>query len=381
MKDIHLFIGIFAILVILYLPNDAFAETFTITTDDNGLDGSIRESNNNNSCTNAGSFDFFVSLVNNLVRTDANPSPDGDCWRAVQEFDISDIPSGSTINSVNFTYQQVLTDNMGATSCDWVSLDVQPSLGDTSAIWDSISDGGTGTVMLNANIDCRTDESNKLIELGAIGITELQDHINNQLNWFAIGVKQNDETINGSQERFALLDGGQSPTPVPTLTVDYTPPLVVSSRTIESDDITVKTDAKIAQVNSTTSRTITVNSTGFADFSGLSGLQNFTGIETVDNIIFNFTINYNASNPTNPNSPFNMTHTDNVYEVSCPNNGPANDVRIKINYTDAHMIDATTTPTCNTGNEITWNVDYTSHGGASGNQEAKMIARIRNTTA
>jgi len=385
-SPIAIFFLIFAILVILYLPNDAFALTFTTTTAD-GLDGTIREINNNNICANTSSLSFFASLVNNLVQADNTGSSTGDCWRAVSEFDISNLPSGSRINSVNFTYEQTLTLNMGATSCDWISLDVQPSTSSASDVWNSISDGGTGTIMLNANTDCRTDETDKLIELGTIGVTELQDHLDNQLTWFGIGVKQNSEVVDATVNRFAIIDSGQSPTPVPTLTVDYDPPVMITPQLFENDGTTIITAGKAFAENSTATwvsgsglslgNVLTLNSTGEADFQGhiRNALNNFTFIETTDNFIVNKTLNYNA---TNSNSTFSVNSL--IFRIDCASTGVGDDVIIKTNDTDGHVITSFSTPSCDANDLITWEIDWIGmeRSGDTTTYTSSVIAEIIN---
>ena len=127
-----------------------------------------------------------------------------DCQRMGVEFDISTVPNDAVITNVTVTYnnQFVFT---GTRTCDWRSLEIQPSTlpassAGTQAFWDDI---GNGTLFISAETDCQTTGTNKTFSVPGF-ITDLQDSIDEGEDWWGIGHKFTSETRDGSVHRSEL---------------------------------------------------------------------------------------------------------------------------------------------------------------------------------
>ena len=149
-------------------------------------------------------------------------SASGACDRAYVEWPISSIPDGSTVTDTDFSDFGITTAT-NARNCDYMPLTNQPLTASDSTLWTDIGDG---TAYVSNDATCTTTGSNKALDLGTAADTEVQARLTTG-DWFAIGIKYNSETRDGSthtQSFVAVEDSVNNDDP--QLTVVYTPPSV-----------------------------------------------------------------------------------------------------------------------------------------------------------
>ena len=290
------------------------------------------------------------------------------CFRAYAEFDISSIPAGSTVSDSVVKYDVQLIYAGGAENCDQVAMTARPSTATADEVWDSIT---SDTVMVDNDATCTTVADNKSEDLGALGDTYFTNQIAS--GWGSIGWKQDLESRGAGNEGLEMASEEGVATPKPTLELTYTTSINTTFN-VDYNNGTALTSGSVIQSNATTSRTISINSTGFAGaFTGLSGNQNVTTKESVDNFVVNKTRNFTPLT--------NIVITTNIYNVDCTQTGSGNDIELKINNTDGHTITAHTTPTCDSNNNIVFNATYSADGANSANFTSSLIASVRNGSA
>jgi len=338
-----------------YSSNSPTKDTYLADDDDNGVCSTSSLSDQ----------DTNISLIIGMEES-SNPF---DCYRALVEWDTTSVPDTATISTVTFKHE-IGTVQANAENCDITEMDFQPS---TRTVVQNFNDIADGNVYIDNSTWCKTTGQNTSIDLGSTAVTDLQNLLSS--DWFAIGIKGNDETQSANDEWIQIKseDNLDPAVPKPTLEVVYTDESDIIPRFFENDGSTVVSTGEILQANSSTTRTISVNSTGQAKFTGLSGNQNFTFKETTDNYVVNQTINYNAVAYDLWATPDSSTF---IHRIDCSSNGAGNDAIIKTNGTDGHHITSYSTPTCNSNDEITWSITWTANGQDSVSYSSSMIVEV-----
>jgi len=167
---------------------------------------------------------YNTTYYHNYIADDLDMGPPapaigGDIFRSYVEWDISDIPDGSTITLVKFKYQG----RIYHTDCEVRAMASQPTAqADTQAgrqvIYD---DAGDGTIYA-APSGFPVEGTNKEIDLGEDACTDLQNGLS--ANWFAIGIQNIDEVYDEYNDKTNAIraEDFSSVTPPPTLYVEYT---------------------------------------------------------------------------------------------------------------------------------------------------------------
>lgn len=118
---------------------------------------------------------------------------------------------------------------------------------------------------------------------------------------------------------------------------------------------------RVIDTNSSTSETISLNGTGWGEFTGLSGNQNFTFIDNSNDFVVYKLINDNIAS--------NIVKTVDTWEIpfNCvsPYTGFQSDFVFQTNDTDGHHITSITNPICINLDEVKFNVTYTANGKSS----------------
>ncbi len=267
----------------------------------------------------------------------------GNCTLSGSSFDINTITDGSTVDSATY---RIDVDAAGGTNCKLVGIDEDIDTSSAQEFYDAL-DGDT--IILTANGFCQSTGNDKDLTINSAGLTWLEGRLSSDEATIGIHIHHGNR-VAGGNNFYSLSDA--------RLQVVYTEPVVeviIEPRFLENDG-TVVTAGEILQQNSTTHRTITVNSTGYATFTGLTGNQNFTFIETTDNYHVNKTINYDAS------VAGTFSSNTNIFDIDCSDTGTGDDLELLINDTGGHHITAFSTPSCSASNVITTTLTYTANG-------------------
>ncbi len=308
------------------------------------------------------------------VEVEASNDAGGFCLRGLPIWDTYQIPNEALVDSIELNHTLKVntlrfddfTEN--ARVCDVNKIDTNIFTASRQQAWD---DAGDGTNFINDSTICTTDSATGTT-LPQSMIDDLQEDLDANQDWWGFGMKYDDETRTGGgidHRTFFLKTGFQ-------LRVNYSNPIhEVNVNVTEATGASVL-DANVIIVNAsgnTSTQTIDNDANGWSNFTGQARLINITAIEKLDNIVVNFTFNKDVT------ADGNLTmraEADNIFTVDCPNNGVGNDITLKINFTDGHHITGMSTPTCNTLNTMTWNVNYTAHGGQSANLTSEVVVRI-----
>ena len=287
--------------------------------------------------------------------------------RFYSEFDITSIPDGSTVTDTVFKWEAGSPTGT-PNNCDYVEMNTKPSTATALQKWDDVGDG---TVFVSSDTTCNTSGINKSLDLGTSADSDVMAQLIS--NWFAIGGKSSTEGVLDASWHVVRFNSEEAiSTPDPTLEITYTSSTNVTFD-VNNFNGTAVTTGSVTQLNATTSRTISLNSTGFAGiFTNLSGNQNATYKDT-DNMITNKTINFTPAST--------IITTLNNYATSCSVTGSSNDLNSKINNTNGHRISAYTTPSCNTSSVLSWNSTFTADGKSGESFTSRLISYIQNFTA
>ncbi len=162
--------------------------------------------------------------------------------RGFIEWDISSIPDDATITDVVFKYQGERND--ASSDCSIYQMENQPSAqpdqtapgGGNNTIWDDAADGN-GYVLSHSTFP-EVGES-KQIDLGSTAVSDLQSNLTT--NWFAIGLKNDEGTLNEADKIYSSRYGTVNPAPTLYVTFTYaedtTPPASITNLSALTGDI------------------------------------------------------------------------------------------------------------------------------------------------
>src|SRR3972149_4215643 len=198
----------------ILLPNQKKIIDPTFTSNNPALDGYLHDTNNNNLCDGGTITRDIVGAILFVIRYDSGVADD--CYRSFIEWDISSIPNNAVITDTDFKFDiQTVTNPL---NCDYMPImTASPTLATDANLWTDIGDG---TAYVNNDATCTTAANNKSIDLGTQGDADVTTRLQN--NWFAIGLKHDDEVLNAvtHEEDFASEEDGNA-TPKPTLEIHY----------------------------------------------------------------------------------------------------------------------------------------------------------------
>lgn len=152
-------------------------------------------------CSTAGSyFDYGGAEIAFVPRSGDNAF----CVRTTLEWDTSTIPDSATVTNVNFRYD--VTALYDIRNCDFTGMSVaRPSTsGSPLDLWNNI---GNSTVYVDNSASCTTIANDKILDLGASADSELQAKL--PQDYFAIGIKLDDETRDAGIDYGPIEGGGQ----------------------------------------------------------------------------------------------------------------------------------------------------------------------------
>lgn len=116
------------------------------------------------------------------------------CWRQSAEWNIAGIPDTADVDSIKLRLTTSGVTNMGTETCDFNSIESQPSTLSTSDLWDDIGDG---TTFLASDTSCRINQTyEKTLPVSAI--SDLETNLSGAINWWGIGILLTDETRDAS---------------------------------------------------------------------------------------------------------------------------------------------------------------------------------------
>ena len=336
----------------------------TYSSNNPTVDGNIFDSGNNGACDTANTHLTTDAVI---VTERASVSDNSDCSLSYVEWSTSSIPDSAIISDVLFKFE-VSTYSAGSADVK-IMADGQPSVRTGQQIMNDVLDSGT---YANNSILFNSTGTNKSLDLGSTADTNVQSLLPS--NYFAIGLEDGLDPFAQDEAGHVIQVVSEEGvgTPDPTLEITYSANTNVTFDVNNANGTSVTTGS-VTQSNATNTRTISLNSTGFAGiFTSLTGNQNATYKDT-DDMITNKTINLTPAST--------ITMTLNNYATSCSVTGSSNDLNSKINNTNGHRISAYTTPSCNTSSVISWNSTFTADGKSGTTFTSKLIANIQNFTA
>nr|NGX63533.1 hypothetical protein [Candidatus Anoxychlamydiales bacterium] len=294
------------------------------------------------------------------IRLSASTVADG-CDFPAPEWDISSIDDDATsISQIRIKYN--VTSVLNPRSCEYRDMTNQPSGGASNdAKLADIRDGtifGTDSqctstgegLIFTMNSDARTDLASRLVD-----------------DWWGFGITFDDDVRNTSQHR---VDWDELKV---ELEVTYSVATITTIGLRENDNSTAITSADFTIVNSTGTFTTSPNSTGFVvETFDDNIMHNFTTKELTDNYVVNKTLNYDSDIA---RTIFIPTL---IFSVDCASTGAGDDVNIKVNDTDGHYITVFSTPTCDSNDDISWSVTWSSLDFDPTSYSSTMLAEILN---
>lgn len=139
------------------------------------------------------------------------------CSRSYVQWDISTIPSLIVAQNVTFGFE--INNQAGTGNCDYNAMQFRPSTTSAANVWGDI---GNGTSYLANDSTCDTIGTNKLVVFNSAARDDVRAKRLTGVDSFAIGIKLSSETRGGSVIASIFeTEEGASPTPAPTLTVEY----------------------------------------------------------------------------------------------------------------------------------------------------------------
>ena len=142
----------------------------------------------------------------------------GEIHRGYVEWDVSSIADGAEILDVDFVYHGA--ERLGdPPDCSVNSMENRPSKTTIEAVY---QDCGDGTTYANP-VGFPVVLENSVLDLGAGAVSDLQNAISSGVDWFAIGIQNNQEVWGATHYGRIYSEDYSSPNPRPTLRVTYTP--------------------------------------------------------------------------------------------------------------------------------------------------------------
>ena len=207
----------------ILLPNETLIIDPTYSSNNPTTDLQVVDDGNNNVCaTGSNKQDGGGSLSARVYTTAQNPD---DCVRAFLDYDISSIPDTATITDVDFKFE--VTTVLNPPNCDYVSGGTTRASDTAANIFTAI---GSGTVMLNADSTCTTTGTDKSVDFGSVGDSEVTSRLAG--DFFTFGIKLDNETIDATDKQVILNSEESASTPDPTLEITYV--VICTSPTLTS---------------------------------------------------------------------------------------------------------------------------------------------------
>lgn len=179
----------------------------------------IVDDNSNSSCDNTGATysQYSPDSKYEWVGVDAG----GDCYRIFFEFPLDTIPDSATITDVSLNLNFAWYSGTPK-ACDFTKLSTQPTTDTLANVFNAIGTSTEYTTDQRCEVDVLPTASKTFEEvgLGSTAISDLQSQLAN--DWFAVGVKYDDESFDGSDHMSQFNDNWASSSPKPTLMVQYT---------------------------------------------------------------------------------------------------------------------------------------------------------------
>ena len=179
----------------------------------------IVDDNSNSSCDNTGATysQYSPDGKYEWVGVDAG----GDCYRTFFEFPLDTIPDSATITDVSLSLNFAWYSGTPK-ACDFTKLSTQPTTDTLANVFNAIGTSTEYTTDQRCEVDVLPTASKTFEEvgLGSTAISDLQSQLAN--DWFAVGVKYDDESFDGSDHMSRFNDNWASSSPKPTLMVQYT---------------------------------------------------------------------------------------------------------------------------------------------------------------
>lgn len=144
------------------------------------------------------------------------------CKRISAEWNVTAIPDNAVITDVKFKFS--INTAVNGRNCDYNQIEHQPSLATVypdPSVQLNYDDIGNGTTFVSNDSTCATNSVDNILDLGSSADTDLQNNISSGKNWWAIGIKYNDEV------RDALTSHSQRIANSFELQVTYTVPATV----------------------------------------------------------------------------------------------------------------------------------------------------------
>ena len=305
------------------LPNETLIldPTYSSTTP---TDGTVLDDGDDDVCNNASTISKDATAITlNIYSLDGGQI--ADCNRPYLDYDISSIPSTATVTDVDFKYHVSYDDNLQ--NCDIISMGTTRASDTALNIFNAIT---SGTVILDNNSFCDGVSTNKSIDLGSVGDSEVQTRVSASSGFFTFGMKlQNEDALPGATTYIEIKSTEGSGTPPPTLEITYTVPgatpppdritdLTSISHTISSIylDWTAPYSGSATQtiigyqINRTTPYSADPNTIYVNDTGSVATAYNVTGM-TVGN---NYSFRVSAWTNNTGGHPYNNA-TGNIYNV------------------------------------------------------------------
>ncbi len=187
----------------------------TYTNNNPTVDGNIEY-------TGGTAYDRYTALANLVIGNEAARGAWGGDWRPYVEWDITALPDDLSATSTIFKYDGDVNhiDNLVSV----YQMSSQPSVQIDNDAGNQVifDDCGDGNLYVNASATFPVVGNTQQIDLGALANADLEGQLG--VNWFAIGMKGSHEGETTQYFDEIVSEDGVSPTPAPTLYVEYTEP-------------------------------------------------------------------------------------------------------------------------------------------------------------
>ena len=182
-------------------------------------DGTVTDDGNDNVCNNASTITKDTAVITLNMYSPAAAIV-VDCTRPYLDYNISSIPSVATVTNSVFKFHTSFDDV--AQNCDIISMGTTRASDTGLNIFNAIT---SGTVILDNNSFCDGVSTNKSIDLGAVGDSEIQTRVSASSGFFTFGMKLQDENaLPGATTYNEIVSTEGTGTPDPTLEITYTVP-------------------------------------------------------------------------------------------------------------------------------------------------------------
>ena len=164
-----------------YTVDPTFTSTASLGTIYTGLTSS---SSSCPSPSSVGSTSFTIKLAK-------SSSVGSDCSRADATWDITSLPTSTTVTDVSIEYDvSSIHGNGGIPSMDWTELLIKPDTQSTQDRWDEVNDN---TVYVSSDTNSATVSNGYTEDLGSSADSNLTTRIQNGDGWFGVGGKPTSE--------------------------------------------------------------------------------------------------------------------------------------------------------------------------------------------